>query len=109
MMVCEALSRDYTTTYQISLTYIQKGKKVSYLPDTKTLKKYQLFDREVKVQGKTEVKMAHDTPSHDYTPTCQISLTYWKRQKSYGPTYSKFANPFRFNNELTPFFVYFLV
>ena len=27
----------------------------------------------------------------------------------YGPTDSKFANPFRLNKELTPFFVYFLV
>jgi hypothetical protein len=27
----------------------------------------------------------------------------------YGPTDSKFANPFRLNRELTPFFVYFLV
>jgi hypothetical protein len=27
--------------------------------------------------------MEHDTPSHDYTPTYQISLIYRKRQKSY--------------------------
>jgi hypothetical protein len=51
--------------------------------------------------------MEHDTPSHDYTPTYQISLSYLKRQKRYGPTDSKFANPFRLNKELTPFFVYF--
>jgi hypothetical protein len=53
--------------------------------------------------------LVHDTPSHDHTPTYQISLTYLKRQKSYGPTDSKFANPFRLNKELTPFLVYFLV
>jgi hypothetical protein len=27
--------------------------------------------------------MKHDTPSHDYTPTYQISLIYRKRQNSY--------------------------
>ena len=27
--------------------------------------------------------MEHDTPSHDYTPTYQISLIYRKRPKSY--------------------------
>jgi hypothetical protein len=36
----------------------------------------------------------------------QISLTYLKRQNSYGPTDSKFANPFRLNKELTPFYVF---
>jgi hypothetical protein len=29
------------------------------------------------------VTMEHDTPSHDYTPTYQISLIYRKRQKHY--------------------------
>jgi hypothetical protein len=29
------------------------------------------------------VTMKHATPSHDYTPTYQISLIYRKRQKSY--------------------------
>ena len=61
MMVRETLSHHYTTTYQISLTYL---KKQSYCPDTKTLKKYQLFDP--KVKGQTEVTMEHDTPSHEY-------------------------------------------
>jgi hypothetical protein len=27
--------------------------------------------------------MEHATPSHDYTPTCQISLIYRKRQQNY--------------------------
>jgi hypothetical protein len=27
--------------------------------------------------------MARDTPSHEYTPTYQISLIYLKRQKGY--------------------------
>jgi hypothetical protein len=79
MMGRETLSHHYTTTYQISLTYLKKAK--GYCTDTTTLKKYQLFD--LKVKGPIEVTMEHDTPSHDYTPTYQISLIYHKRQKSY--------------------------
>ena len=67
----------------MSLIYLKRQK--SFDSDTKTLKKYQLFDLEVKGQGQNVVMMVHDTPSHDYTPTYQISLTYLKRQKSYGP------------------------
>ena len=37
----------------------------------------------LKVKGQIEVTMKHDTPSHDYTPTYQISLIYRKRQNSY--------------------------
>ena len=76
--------------------------------DTITLQTYQLFDLELRGQRQNVVMLVHDTPSHDYTPTYQISLTYLKRQKSYGRADSKFANPFRFNNELTPFFSIFL-
>jgi hypothetical protein len=47
----------------------------------KTLNKCHLFD--LKVKGQIEVTMEHDTPSHDDTPTYQISLIYHKRQKSY--------------------------
>ena len=102
-------SHDYTSTYQISLIYRKRRK--SYDSETITLQKYQLCDLEVKGQRQNVVMLGHDTPSHDYTLTYQISLTYLKRQKSYmyGPTDSKFANPFRMNKELTPFFVYFLV
>jgi hypothetical protein len=46
---------------------------------------YKLFDLEVKGQGNNVVMMVHDIPSDDYTPIYQISLTYLKRQKSYGP------------------------
>jgi len=76
-------SHVYTPTYQISLIYHKRQK--SYDSDTITLKKYPLFDLEVKGQGQNVVMMVHDTTSHDYTPTYQISLTYLKRQKSYGP------------------------
>ena len=76
-------SHDYTPTYQISLIYLKRKK--SYDSDTKTLQKYQLFDLEVKGQGQNVVMMVHDTSSHEYTPTYQISLTYLKRQTCYGP------------------------
>ena len=72
-----------TPTYQISLIYCKKQK--GYDSDTITLKKYQLFHLNVKGQRQNVVMLVHDTPSHDYTPTYQISLTYLKRQKSYGP------------------------
>ena len=73
-----------TPTYQISLIYRKRQK--CYDSDTITLKKYQLFDLKVKGQRQNVVMLVHDTPSHDYTPTYQISFTYLKRQKSYGPT-----------------------
>ena len=57
----------------------------SYDSHTKTLQKYKLFDLEVKGQGNNVVMMVHDIPSDDYIPIYQISLTYLKRQKSYGP------------------------
>ena len=72
-----------TPTCQISLIYRKKQK--GYDSDTITLQKYQLFDLEVKGQRQNVVMLVYGTPSHDYTPTYQISLTYLKRQKSYGP------------------------
>ena len=47
--------------------------------------KKQLFDLEVKGQGPTKVIMVCDTPPYGHAPTYQISLTYLKRQKCYGP------------------------
>ena len=76
-------SHDYTPTYEISLIYPKRQK--SYDWDTKTLKKYQLFDLEVKGQGQNVVMMVHSTPSNDDTPTYQISLSYLRRQKRYAP------------------------
>ena len=75
-----------TPTYQISFIY--RKRQIGYDSDTIALKKYQLFDLKVKGQRQNVVMLVHDTPSHDYTPTYryQISLTYLKRQKSYGPT-----------------------
>jgi hypothetical protein len=62
IVVRDTLSHHYTTTYQISLTYLKRQKVIA---QTQTLKKYQLFD--LKVKGQTEVTMKHDTPSHDNT------------------------------------------
>jgi hypothetical protein len=56
------------------------------------IQNYQLFDLEVKGQGQNVVILVHHTPSHDYTPTYQISLTYLKRQNSYGPVFHRDLN-----------------
>ena len=79
MMVHDTPSNGHASTYQISLTYLERQK--SYGPD----KLRQLFDLGVKGQGQTNVMMVRDTPSYGHAPTYQISLTYLKRQKSYGP------------------------
>jgi hypothetical protein len=47
--------------------------------------KKQLFDLEIKGQCHTKVITARDTPPYGHAPTYQISLTYLKRQKKYGP------------------------
>jgi hypothetical protein len=51
----------------------------------KKLFKKQLFDLQVKGQGKTKVIMVCNTPPYGHASTYQISLTYLERQKSYGP------------------------
>jgi hypothetical protein len=66
-----------TPTYQISLIYRKKQK--GYDSDTITLKKYQLFDLNVKGQRQNVVMLVHDTASHDYTPTYQISSLVLER------------------------------
>jgi hypothetical protein len=48
-------------------------------------RKKQLFDLEVKGQGPLKVIMIRDTQPYGHAPTYQISLTYLKRQKCYGP------------------------
>ena len=69
-----------TPTYQISLIYRKRQK--GYDSETITLQKYQLFDLKVKDQRQSVVMLVHDTTSHDYTSTYQISLTYLKRQQN---------------------------
>ena len=75
----------HAPTYQLSLTYLKRQK--CYGPDKKilTVFKKQLFDLEVKGQGPKKVIMIHDTSPYGHASTYQISLTYLKRQKSYGP------------------------
>ena len=64
-------------------TYLEIQK--CYGPDKKILSKKQLFDLEVNGQGHTKVITVRDTPPYDRAPTYQISLTYFERQKCYGP------------------------
>ena len=60
-----------TTTYQISLTYLERQK--CYGPDKKILFKKQLFDLEVKGQGPTKVITVCNTPPYGHAPTYQIN------------------------------------
>jgi hypothetical protein len=46
---------------------------------------FELFDLEVKCQGPTKVITVRDTPPYGHAPTYEISLTYLKRKKCYGP------------------------
>ena len=97
-------SHDYTPTYQISLIYRKRQK--NYDSDTRTLQKYKFVD--VKGQRQNVVMLVHDTPFswlYTYIPNI-IDLS--EETKKLWPD-SKFANPFKLNKELTPFFVYFLV
>jgi hypothetical protein len=71
------------STYQISLTYLERQK--CYGPDKKILFKKQLFNLEVRGQGPTKIIMVRNTPPYGHAPTYQISLTYLERQKSYDP------------------------
>ena len=64
-------------------TYLEKQK--CYGPDKKILFKKQLSDLEVKGRGTMKVITVCDTPPYGHAPTYQISLTYLKRQKCYGP------------------------
>ena len=73
----------HAPTYQLSLTYLERQK--CYGPDKKILFKKQLFDLEVKGQDPTKVITVRDTRPYGHAPTCEISLTYLERQKSYVP------------------------
>ena len=82
-MVCDTPPYGHAPTYQISLTYLEGQK--CYGLDKKILFKKQLFDLEVKGQGPIKVIMVHNTPPYGQAPTYQISLTYFEKQKCYGP------------------------
>ena len=73
----------HATTYQLSLTYLERQK--FYGSDKKILFKKQLFDLEVKGQGPTKVITVRNTPPYGHARTYKISLTYLERQTSYGP------------------------
>ena len=77
IMIHDTPPYSHTSTYQISLTYLERQK--CYGPDMKILFKKQLFDLEVKRQGLTKVIEVRDTPPYGHAPTYQISLTYLER------------------------------
>jgi hypothetical protein len=60
----------HATTYQISLTYLERQKCCG--PDKKILFKKQLFDLEVKGQGHMKVITVCDTPPYGHAPTYHI-------------------------------------
>ena len=82
-MVLDTPPYGHASTYQISLTYLERQK--CYGSDKKILFKKQLFDLEVKGQGPTKVIVVRNTLLYGHTPTYQISLIYLERQKCYGP------------------------
>ena len=83
IMVRDTPPYGHASTYQISLTYLERQK--CYGPDKKILFKKQLFNLEVRGQGPTKIIMVRNTPPYGHAPTYQISLTYLERQKSYDP------------------------
>ena len=64
-------------------TYLEWQK--CYGPGKKILFKKQLFDLDVKGQGRMKVIMVRDTPPYGHASSYQISLAYLERQKCYGP------------------------
>jgi hypothetical protein len=69
--VRDTLPYGHASTYQISLTYLERQK--FYGPDKKILSKKQLYDLEVKSQGPTKVITVGDTPPYGDALTYQIN------------------------------------
>jgi hypothetical protein len=69
--VCDTLPYVHASTYQISLTYLDRQK--CYGPDKKILFKKQLFDLEVKGQDTTKVITVCETRPYGHAPTYQIN------------------------------------
>jgi hypothetical protein len=69
-MVCDTPPYGHASTYQISLTYLERKK--CYGLDKKILFNFFLFELEVKGQGPTKVIMVCDTPPYGHAPTYQI-------------------------------------
>ena len=70
IMVRDTPPYGHASTYQISLTYLERQK--CFGPNKKILFKKQLFDLEVKGQGPTKVITVRDTPPYGHAPTYQI-------------------------------------
>jgi hypothetical protein len=71
-MVRDTPHYGHASTYQLSLTYLERQK--CYGPDKKILFKKQLFDLEVKGQGPTKVIMVRDTPPYGHAHTNYLSM-----------------------------------
>jgi hypothetical protein len=69
--VCDTLPYVHASTYQISLTYLDRQK--CYGPDKKILFKKQLFDLEVKGQDTTKVITVYETRPYGHASTYQIN------------------------------------
>jgi hypothetical protein len=80
---------------------ISKDKKC-YGPNKKILFKKKKFDLQVKGQGPTKVIMVCNTPPYGHAPTYQISLTYFERQKSYGPDKLQRKKKIRLKQYISP-------
>jgi uncharacterized short protein YbdD (DUF466 family) len=72
IMVRDTLLYGHATTYQISLTYLER--QIYYGPDKKILFKKQFFDLEVKGQGPWKAITVCDTLSYGHAPTYQINI-----------------------------------
>ena len=81
MMVREKLSHHYTTTYQISLTYLKRQKVIAQTQ--KHLKNINYLTLNSKVKMRSRWNTTHRFMIIHGTPTYQISLIYRKRQKGY--------------------------
>jgi hypothetical protein len=60
----------HATTYQLSLTYLERQK--CYCPDKKILFKKQLLDLQVKGEGPTKVNLYASTSLYGHAHTYQI-------------------------------------
>ena len=81
MMVRETLSHHYTTTYQLSLTYLKRQKVIA---QTQThFKNINYLTLKSKVKLRSRWNTTHCLMIIHGTPTYQISLIYRKKQKGY--------------------------
>ena len=74
IMVRDTPPYGHASTYQISLTYLERRK--CYGPDKKILFEKLLFDLEVQDQGPTKVIMVRDTPPYGHAHTNYLPMKF---------------------------------